>query len=134
MPYYAVIDTNVLVSALLAKSKTPPLMILEAVFSEKIIPLYHRDIIAEYSEVLLRPKSHLSPVNVHQLISGFVNIGIEVNPQPTGEIFSDEDDLIFYEVAVEKRNLNAYLITGNLKDYPVRDFIVSPFQMIQIIQ
>lgn len=29
--------------------------------------------------------------------------GVEIFPQPTGEILIDMDDLIFYEVVMEKR-------------------------------
>ena len=55
MKCYAVIDTNVLVSALLSKkSDSATVQVMEAVFEGKLIPLYHRDIIAEYNEVLHR--------------------------------------------------------------------------------
>lgn len=55
MEYYAVIDTNVLLSALLSKSEnSATVKVLEAVFEGKIIPLYHKDILAEYNEVLHR--------------------------------------------------------------------------------
>lgn len=54
-------------------------------------------------------------------------------PEPTGEILSDMDDLIFYEVAMRKRNDGAYLVTGNQKHYPVRDFIVTPTEMMKIL-
>ena len=42
------------------------------------------------------------------------------------------DDLIFYEVAMEKRE-DAYLVTGNQKHYPVREFIVTPTEMMRIL-
>ncbi len=42
--------------------------------------------------------------------------------------------MIFYEAAIEKRNDNAYLVTGNQKHYPIRDFIVTPAEMMKIIQ
>ena len=45
----------------------------------------------------------------------------------------DMDDLIFYEVAMEKRDDDAYLVTGNQKHYPIRDFIVTPAEMMEII-
>ena len=62
MPFYAVIDTNVLVSALITKHlDAAPLQIVNAVFKGKIIPLYHQNIIQEYREVLSRPKFHLQP-------------------------------------------------------------------------
>ena len=60
--------------------------------------------------------------------------GMEVFPQPTGEILVDMDDLIFYEVVMEKRNDDAYLVTGNQKHYPIREFIVTPAEMIGIIE
>ena len=43
------------------------------------------------------------------------------------------DDLFFYEVAIETREDDAYLVTGNQKHYPVRDFIVTPAEMMEII-
>lgn len=59
--------------------------------------------------------------------------GIPVFPQPTGAVLIDMDDLIFYEVAMEKRDDDAYLVTGNQKHYPFRDFIVTPTEMMKII-
>ena len=47
---------------------------------------------------------------------------------------ADMDDLIFYEVAMEKREAGAYLVTGNQKHYPVRSFIVTPAEMMEIIE
>lgn len=54
-------------------------------------------------------------------------------PEPTGEILTDMDDLIFYEVTMQKRNDGAYLVTGNQKHYPIRDFIVTPSEMVEIL-
>ena len=59
--------------------------------------------------------------------------GVEVFPQLTGEILIDMDDLIFYEVAMEKRDDDTYLVTGNQKHYPIRDFIVTPAEMMEMI-
>ena len=55
MEYYAVIDTNVLISVLLSKNESAATVrVLDAVFEGKIIPLYHKDILNEYAEVLHR--------------------------------------------------------------------------------
>ena len=43
------------------------------------------------------------------------------------------DDLIFYEVAMEKRDNNAYVVMGNKKHYPMKDFIVTPSEMMNIL-
>ncbi len=60
--------------------------------------------------------------------------GVEVFPQPTGAVLIDMDDLVFYEAAMEKREDNAYLVTGNQKHYPFRDYIVTPAEMMKIIE
>lgn len=135
MSLYAVIDTNVLVSALITRNNdAATVQVLRAVFDGRITPLYHADILAEYREVLSRPKFHLSPMDIMSVLSAFVRFGVEVFPQPTGEILVDMDDLVFYEVAMEKHDDNARLVTGNLKHYPVRDFIVTPADMLEILK
>ena len=49
--YYAVVDTNVIVSALIAKKpESPPRQVFWAMLSGEFIPLYHPDILAEYGE------------------------------------------------------------------------------------
>ena len=135
MVYYAVIDTNVFISALLSKrSDTATVRVLEAMFKGKIVPLYHEEILEEYNEVLHRKKFHFKEEVIQLVINAVKQYGMEVFPQPTGEILVDMDDLIFYEVAMEKRDDDAYLVTGNQKHYPIRDFIVTPSEMMEIIE
>lgn len=55
MKYYAVLDTNVVVSALFNFSSVPG-MILQEALAGRVIPLLHEDILDEYKEVLHRPK------------------------------------------------------------------------------
>lgn len=127
----AVIDTNVLVSALLSKKDdAATVQVLRAMLRGRFTPLYHQDILAEYDEVLHRSKFHLTENVIQTVLSAIKQYGIEVFPQPTGEILIDMDDLIFYEVAMEKRDDNAYLVTGNQKHYPIKDFIITPSEMI----
>ena len=46
MVYYAVIDTNVFISALLSKrADAATVRVLDAMFGGKIVPLYHGDIL-----------------------------------------------------------------------------------------
>ena len=81
-----------------------------------------------------KKKYDLSESAIQTVLNAIRRFGIEVFPKPTGEIFIDEDDIIFYEVAMEKREDNAYLVTGNMKHYPIRDFIVTPAEMVAILE
>lgn len=135
MIYYAVIDTNVFISALLSKnSDVATVKVMRAIFDGIIVPLYHSEILVEYNEVLHRDKFHFKEKSIQMVLTAIKKFGIEVFLQPSGEILVDMDDLIFYEVAMEKRDNDAYLVTGNQKHYPIRDFIVTPAEMMKIIQ
>ena len=46
----------------------------------------------------------------------------------------DSKDSVFYEVVMEKRKEEyAYLVTGNIKHFTEKPFIVTPRQMLDII-
>ena len=131
MPYYAVIDTNVIISALLSKKDdSATVKIINSIFTGDIVPVLHNEIIDEYKEVLHRPKFNLEPHTIFKVLSAIKNFGIEVCPVHTEEIFIDIDDRIFYESALA---INAYLITGNKRHYPAGKFILSPAEMLNII-
>ena len=135
MQCYAVVDTNVIVSAVIAKNPdSPPRQVFRAMLSGDIIPLYHSDILDEYEEVLGRKKFHLKKETIQTVLEAVRQFGVEVMPNPTGEILIDMDDLVFYEVAMEKSDDDAYLVTGNQKHYPIRDFIVTPAEMLEILR
>ncbi len=132
---YAVIDTNVFLAALISKKEdSATVKVLEAVLQGRITPLYHQEILQEYDEVLHRDKFSLKEDSIRNLMDTIIKFGIQVFPQQTGEIFIDMDDLIFYEVALEKRDEDAYLVTGNQKHYPIRDFIVTSAEMMEIVE
>ena len=47
----------------------------------------------------------------------------------------DEKDAVFYAVLMEKRKEeDAYLVTGNMRHFPVRPYIVTPREMLAIIR
>ena len=49
----------------------------------------------------------------------------------TDGVFPDPKDLVFYEVALSKEE--SFLVTGNLKHFPKKPFVVSPAEMMEII-
>lgn len=75
MRYYAVIDTNVLVSAML-KWNSVPGNVMELVFDGPIVPVYNADILKEYREVLSRPKFRFTKEIVDDVIDNLEDKGI----------------------------------------------------------
>ena len=102
MHYYAVIDTNVLVSAML-KFQSVPGQVANEAFLGKIIPLLCDEIVAEYREVLARPKFKFDQKVVDVFIDGIIERGIFADAVPVEEIIPDPKDIVFYEVAMEGR-------------------------------
>ena len=135
MKVYAVIDTNVLVSSLLTgRADSPTVKVMKAISEGTLIPLYNDEIMKEYDEVLHRPKFPFTEKRIRPVLASIRAFGLHVNPSPTDEILPDMDDLVFYEVVMEKRKDNAYLVTGNLRHFPPRDFIVTPAEMMALIE
>lgn len=131
---YAVIDTNVLVSALLSsKDDTATVQVLGKVITGEIIPVYSNIITKEYREVLSRRKFGFSADLIEYLMSAIEKYGILVDPSPSGITLPDMKDVPFYEVVLEKRDDNAYLVTGNIKHFPKEPFIVTPRELLDIL-
>ena len=133
MKYYAVIDTNVLVSAML-KWNSVPGNVMELVFDGPIIPVYNAEILKEYREVLSRPKFHLTKEIVDDVLDNLEHRGISVDAETIDIVLPDPKDRVFYEVVLEGRKTEeAYLVTGNIKHFPIETFIVTPRKMLDIV-
>jgi putative PIN family toxin of toxin-antitoxin system len=113
----AVVDTNVLVSGLYY-SASPPGRVLDAVRSSLLRPVFDRRILAEYAEVLARPRfrKFYRSETAEALLMAFVRKGmsageVERHPAP----LRDEKDRAFIEVAFAT---GVPIVTGNLRDFP----------------
>lgn len=134
MRYYAVVDTNVLVSALLSKKDdAATVQILQRILAGDVIPLYSVDTMAEYKEVLARKKFKFDSVHVNIVLSAIEKYGVLVNPSSTGTVLPDEDDLPFYEIVMERIEDDPYLVTGNIKHFTKEKFVVTPSEFLAII-
>lgn len=131
---YAVIDTNVLVSALLSSHEdAATVRVVNKIFTGELTPVFNRAIIAEYYDVLHRPKFHFSSQLISSLLEVIEEYGEMTVPSPTGEVLPDMKDLPFYEVVIDKRKSdNTYLVTGNIKHFPVRPFIVTAAEFLKL--
>lgn len=132
--YYATIDTNVIVSALLNRDSVPGRVVEEAL-DGSIIPIYNNEILEEYGDVLRRPKFKLGRDVVELIIKTMVDRGIAVDAGQVDDLIPDLKDVVFYAVTMEARKSNrAYLVTGNQKHFPNRTFVVTPREMLEIIE
>lgn len=130
--FYAVFDTNVLLSALMSShQESPTVALLDYVLDRRIVLLYNDDIIAEYDEVLHREKFHFADERIQAVID-LVRSGLHLAPTMSGEAFPDPDDRVFYEVALSKDG--SYVVTGNQRHFPKTPIVVSPAEMVKIVQ
>lgn len=115
-----VIDTNVLVSALLRQG-TPPATVLDALLRGDLTILYDQRILGEYREVLVRPKFGFDAEKVEALLRFVATTGLMVADAVFPRSLPDPDDQPFADVAFAG-GADA-LITGNKAHFPVEDSI-----------
>ena len=134
MSYYVVVDTNVLISAMIKKDSVP-YKVIDLAFKGKIIPLIHEEILAEYERVANRKKFKFLDYVIDFFINGMKNNGKFIDAKDFDEELPDPNDKIFYCVLMTAReDLDAYLVTGNLKHFPKRIFIVTPRELLDILE
>lgn len=132
MKYYAVIDTNVLVSSMLTSNPDSTIAkIINYVRLDYIIPMFNDSILEEYQAVLHRDRFHFDIRRIDELIMLIKNKGINCSRKPVTDYFPDPDDVVFYEIAMSRDD--SYLVTGNLRHFPKNGRVVSPADMIYII-
>ena len=132
---YAVIDTNVLISAFFTSNdESPTVKIIDHIISENITPVYSDEILSEYLNVLSRKKFNFSPSEISYAIRIMNEKGIKIDAPHIEIDLPDYDDVIFYEIALESNRKNkTYLVTGNIKHFPKEHIVVTPREMMEII-
>ncbi|MDD7751246.1 MAG: putative toxin-antitoxin system toxin component, PIN family [bacterium] len=132
--FYAVIDTNVLVSALLNMNSNPG-FVLCSVFNGQTTPLINTDILAEYREVLARKKFHFPKETVDIILKRLENSSLKTEEIPAEfpEV-SDPKDRCFFAVTMAARQTEeTLLITGNIRHFPQQPFVVTPAQFVEML-
>lgn len=134
MIYHATIDTNVIVSYFFDKNSVPGI-IIQFILDGIIVPLINDEILREYYDALLRNKFPFVSAEVFDFLESFEKKSVSVNRTATSESFIDVDDIVFYEITLTGRSTGeAYLITGNKKHFPKKYFVVTPREMLDIIE
>lgn len=129
---YAVIDTNVVVSALITKHRdSSTVKVLKADLEGKVVPVLNNDILKEYDAVLRRKKFHLDNNIIDRIVNYFRTFGINKAPVTSKIKMPDEDDRVFYEVSLSIED--SFLVTGNLKHFPSSPKIISPADFAKLL-
>lgn len=126
-----VLDTNVLVSALLSPFGAPA-QVLSLLLTCKIRPVIDDRLLTEYRDVLRRSKFGFESRAVDDLLTWFVTTGIHVTPLLLSVTLPDPDDIVFLETAAAA---DAQLITGHLRHFPPSQragvHVISPTEFIE---
>lgn len=126
----AVVDTNVLVSALL-KPESVPSQLIERALKGGLIVVYDHRVLKEYVDVLRRPKFGFEIRSVATLLLRLSQTGERVAARRSARsVALDPDDQIFLDVA-EAAHVDA-LVTGNRQDFPANcgTQILSPVEAL----
>jgi putative PIN family toxin of toxin-antitoxin system len=110
-----VVDTNVLVSALLKPTSTSGRVVGE-VTEGRILLLHDARILSEYRNVLARPRLGFDALQVSELVDLLELLGEPVSSPPLARSVPDSADLPFLEVAVA--GSADVLVTGNHRHFP----------------
>ena len=117
-----VIDTNVLVSAMLSPGRKAYGIIQSVIFGDFQL-IYDFRIMDEYVQVLHYGKFGFDEDDIADFLSPIREHGLQIAVSPMKDVaFSDESDRKFFEVA---KMAGAVLVTGNLKHFPDDPIIMS---------
>jgi putative PIN family toxin of toxin-antitoxin system len=126
-----VIDTNVLVSALLSPHG-PPAAVLRLVVNGAARMAFDERIMQEYWDVLKRPDFPFRDAQIDALLGYLEEVGLRVTPTPLNITLVDPDDLAFVEVALSARA--DCIVTGNKKHFQAaHDRGVTVFSPAELI-
>ncbi|MGB6687966.1 MAG: putative toxin-antitoxin system toxin component, PIN family [Terracidiphilus sp.] len=111
-----VLDTNILISALLSPLGPPAQVFLMAILEPDTQLCVSGDVYAEYEEVIRRPRFNRSESEIGATLRTIREKGFWVKPAEKVRACSDPDDDIFLECA-HAAGAN-YLVTGNARHFP----------------
>jgi uncharacterized protein len=120
----AVLDTNVVVSALL-QPEGPTAIILDLAMSEYFRCYASEPLLEEYGEVLARARFRLDRRHIAKFLRRMRKTVVVVAPRKKLTATSDPDDNKVLECALDARA--DYVVTGNVRHFPAR------FQDIRVL-
>lgn len=120
-----VIDTNIIVSALLS-SESRAFQLLSDILDGKYTILISEEIYQEYQDVLHRDKFCFDNEIICFLLNWFKENAVWIQILETNTPMLDEKDRVFYDLA---KSCKAKLVTGNIKHYPVDELVTALWEL-----
>ena len=131
--YNVIIDTNVIVSALLTNNTdSSTFKVLKLFFDNEIVLYYSDQIMNEYFEVLSREKFNFDESLIESIRKAIEEFGIEITPENKDVLMVDIKDKPFYELVMDEQIDDAKLVTGNIKHFPIQTNIITPSQFMEM--
>ena len=124
-----VIDTNVLISALLSPNGSAA-QFMGDVFDEKYEVVITESILEEYDEVMHRDRFQIDEDIIQFVLDWFRDNALFVEVDESDypkEDMPDSDDAVFYVAA---RCTGALLVTKNIKHYPVVEWRTMIWELV----
>lgn len=129
-----VLDTNVLVSALLTPFRAPA-RVLDAMLARRVRLVFDDRILGEYAEVLARPRFVFDANDVNEVLAFIREEGLKAVAPPLGIALPDPDDVMFVEVAVTGRA--DAIVTGDKRRLPQERYdgipVLSPAEFLALL-
>lgn len=128
-----VIDTNIVVSALLQRESLPAAVLMLAL-SGRIQLCVSDSVFAEYDEVIRRPRLKLSRDVIEGALQSIRKLSQWVKPNFRVVACADADDNVFLECAQAAEA--DYLVTGNRRHFPERwqkTKVIGARELIELI-
>lgn len=127
-----IIDTNVLVSALLSsRDDSATVIMLMLLLDGHIIPVITDRIFSEYGEVLRRKKFRFPEESVSVLLDEIRKKSKMINPAIYDVDLPDEKDRPFLDALLAEDD-TVLIITGNLKHFPRHERIMTARDFIAL--
>ena len=126
-----IIDTNVIVSALLSsREDTATVRILRLLLDGRIIPIITNEIFSEYGEVLRRKKFRFPEESISVLLDETRKKSAIINHSISDIELPDENDRPFLDALLAEDE--SILVTGNLKHFLQHERIITARDFIDL--
>ncbi|MEW5947197.1 MAG: putative toxin-antitoxin system toxin component, PIN family [bacterium] len=130
-----VLDTNVLVSALISPRGSPA-QILRLILEGHLTLCVDPRIAVEYRDVIPRPEWSFDLEDANEVLTALLDEAVVIGALPAEHLTPDRDDQVFVDTAVSARA--DALVTGNKRHFPAETIgnarVLSPAEFMDFMR